>query len=364
MAEAKSRERTVHLKKLNELKTLLPWYVVEYIDVKKKNKMSPSTLSQYSRDFIRFLKWLIEQKITEATSIKDIPHQVLGNLRKDDVETYIESLEVDRELSEETINRNISSLKSLFKYLSTQTEDQDGECYFYRNVLAKVNLIRNTNDDSQKAALVAAKIFQGNTDKEFMRYLIEDYPLKLSKQGLSHYKRNCERDLAMISLFLGSGVRVSELVQLTLDDINFQNNTLKVLRKGNNKSVIKATKSSLDDVKQYLKVRKDRYRVPDSQKYVFVTNYRKECAPLSVRAVQHIVGKYTKSFAMKMSPHKFRHTFATKFYLVNKDQVSLMRQLGHNSIQTTTIYTNMDMTEMEKQMDALDEYEADDELDK
>ncbi|WP_100401100.1 tyrosine-type recombinase/integrase [Bacillus sp. FJAT-44742] len=74
--------------------------------------------------------------------------------------------------------------------------------------------------------------------------------------------------------------------------------------------------------------------------------------------MQHIVGKYTQQFVMKMSPHKFRHTFATKHWLANKDQISLMRQLGHNSIQTTTIYTNMDMRDMEKRMEAMDEYEA------
>lgn len=357
-AQPINREKTVQLRKLNKLKKEVPWYVEEYLDVKRGNRMSPSTLSQYARDFISFFTWLKKQQITDADAIHLIPYEDLGKLRKSEAQAYIDSLQADRGLSDTTTNRNISSLKSLFKYLSTQTEDEEGECYFYRNVFAKIDLLRDTSDDTDKAAQVATKIFQGNTDKEFLRFLVEEYPLELSTQALAHYKRNYPRDLAIISLFLGSGIRVSELVQLTIDDINFQNNTLNVLRKGNKKSVILATKSSLDDVKEYLKIRQDRYRVPKSQKHVFVTNYRKECTPLSVRAVQHIVGKYTQNFITKMSPHKFRHTFATKHWLVNHDQISLMRQLGHNSIQTTTIYTNMDMSDLEKQMDALDEYEV------
>ncbi|WP_054637414.1 tyrosine recombinase XerS [Thalassobacillus sp. C254] len=352
-----SRETTVHLRKLQDLKQHLPWYVVEYLEVKQRKRMSPSTLSQYARDYISFFTWIVKQEISPEKTPSSVPVEVLADLRKTDAEAYVASLQADRGLSDDTVNRNISSLKSLFKYLTTQTEDAQGESYFYRNVFAKIELIRNTEDDSQKAAHVASQIFQGNTDKEFLQFMVEEYPTTLSSRALAHYKRNITRDVAIVSLFLGSGVRVSELVQLTLDDINFKQQTLTVLRKGNKKSVILATKSSLEDVKEYLKVRKE-LNIPDSQKHVFVSKYGKTWSPLSVRSVQHIVGKYTQQFVMKMSPHKFRHTFATKHWLANKDQISLMRQLGHNSIQTTTIYTNMDMRDMEKQMEAMDEYEA------
>ncbi|MGJ9384391.1 tyrosine recombinase XerS [Salipaludibacillus sp. CF4.18] len=357
MADRFNREKSIHLKKVNELKKEFPWYITEYIEAKKKHRMSPTTLAQYSRDYINFLKWLIEQDITHQRKLSDVPIESFGELRKSDAESYIDFLHIDRELSDVTVNRNISSLKSLFKYLSTQTEDADGECYFYRNVFAKIDLIRSEEDHSQKAATIASKIFQGNTDKEFLQHMVEEYPRQLSHRALAHHQRNIERDLAIVSLFLGSGIRVSELVQITLDDINFRQNSLNVLRKGNKKSVIMATKTSLDDVREFLKVRKEKYIALDNQKYVFVTKYAGKCNPLSIRSIQHIVGKYTETFILKrMSPHKFRHSFATKHWLANKDQVSLMRQLGHNSMETTTIYTNIDITDLEKQMDKMDEY--------
>ncbi|WP_051314595.1 tyrosine recombinase XerS [Alteribacter aurantiacus] len=359
MAENLSREKHTQLKKLMELKSTLPWYVEEYLDVKRRRRMSPSTLTQYARDYIRFFDWMSKQQESPSKEMKHLPYSILSSMRKTDAEAYLDFLEIDRGLSDETINRNISSLKSLFKYLTTQTEDEEGECYFYRNVFAKVNLLRPEKDDSQKAEQVATQIFQGNTDKEFLRFLMEEYPLTLSGRSLAHYKNHIIRDFAMISLFLGSGIRVSELVQLTVDDVFVNQNKLAVQRKGNKKSVVLATKSSMDDLHTYLKIRKERYNVPDNQKHVFVSNYAKSCNPLSIRAVQHIVGKYTASFISKMSPHKFRHTFATKYWLSNKDQISLMRQLGHNSVQTTTIYTNLDTRDLEKQMDAIDEYKED-----
>lgn len=355
LAKNISREKQRHLTKLFEMKSTLPWYVEEYLDVKRRARMAPSTLVGYAHNYVHFFQWLIDQQ-NEKMEIKNIPLSLLENLRKSDVEMFLDYLQVDRGLSDSAINRYIASLRSLFSYLTTETEDEDGECYFYRNVMGKIKAIRIKEDDASKADTVANQIFQGNTDKEFLRFLVEDYPEMLTKRAKTEYLKHQLRDVAIISLFLGSGIRVSELVQLTIDDINFPNRTLSVLRKGNKKSVILATRSSLDDVQEYLKIRKERYNVPDNENHLFVTFYNKQCRPLSVRRVQTIVSKYTQAFLMKMSPHKLRHTFATKHWLANNDQIALMRQLGHNSIQTTTIYTNINMEDRLEQMDRLDEY--------
>jgi len=359
MAEKLSREKTIHLKKLQQLQKELPWYVQEYFDVKRQARMSPTTLSQYARDFLSFFKWLKAQGISDK-DISLTPIEALSELRKSDAKAYVDYLEIDRQLSLVTINRNISSLKSLFYYLSNETEDDEGECYFNRNVFAKIPLLRDTTDHSQKANQVANMIFQGNTDKDFLEYIVTEYPKQLKGRPLALYKRHAERDVAIISLLLGTGMRVSELVHLTIDDIHFDKQTVSVHRKGDKKSVIIASESSLEDVKAYLEVRRSRYKVPAGQKHLFLSYYGKEWRPLSIRAVQHLVAKYTQPFVMKMSPHKFRHTFATKHWLANKDQISLMEQLGHNSMETTTIYTNMTLEDKKEQMKRMESYKNQD----
>lgn len=356
-----TREKSIHLTKLNELKIKLPWYVVEYLDHELDQRKSPSTLLGYAHDFIRFFEWLIQEQITNQGSIQDIPHEVLEKLRKNDAKTYFTYLEHVKGYSDNTLNRNLSSLKSLLKYLTTQTENEDGECYFDRNVMAKIPMITDKNDISNRADEIAAQIFQNNDDRVFLEFVATQYEQMIENtKAYSYFKRDYERDIAILSLFLGSGIRVSELVHLKIDDIDPHDRKMRVLRKGNKKSTIMLTQTALGDVNEYIKVRTERYRVPDHEKSLFVTYYGKKCSPLSIRSVQNIVMKYTKAFLKKMSPHKLRHTFATKHWVVNQDPILLMKQLGHNDINTTTLYTNMNMDQAQKAIDKLDEYRDDD----
>lgn len=352
-----SREKSVHLTKLHELKQELPWYVLEYVENELDNRKSPSTLLGYARDYHRFFTWLLEQNITEITKITDIPYDVLANLRKSDVKSYFTYLEHVKGYTDKTLNRNISSLKSLFKYLSTQTENSDGECYFYRNVMAKIPMIIDKNDRSNRADEIAAQIFQQNDDRAFLGFVATQYKEMIKNtRAATYFKRDFERDLAILSLFLGSGIRVSELVHLKTSDIDVHDRKMRVLRKGNKKSTIMLTQTALNDVLEYIDIRQQRYHVPDKEQTLFVTYYGGKCSPLSVRTVQSIVMKYTKAFLKKMSPHKLRHTFATKHWIANQDPILLMKQLGHNDINTTTLYTNMHMDKAQEAIDKMDEY--------
>lgn len=103
-------------------------------------------------------------------------------------------------------------------------------------------------------------------------------------------------------------------------------------RKGNKRSSILATRSCLDDVQEYFKVRQNKYNCPQDEDLLFITNYQGKYTQLTVRSIQRLVDKYTSTFVEKRSPHKLRHTYATNHYKENKDLVLLRDQLSHTSV--------------------------------
>ncbi|WP_236694045.1 tyrosine-type recombinase/integrase [Sporosarcina globispora] len=102
------------------------------------------------------------------------------------------------------------------------------------------------------------------------------------------------------------------MTNLRIKDIDFGAKEISVLRKGGKIDTVSITPSSLEDLNSYLTVRKKIYKASDGDnEYLFIKNYRGNPEPLSNRAVEDIVYKYTKSFDKRMSPHKLRHTYAT-----------------------------------------------------
>ncbi|MFD3219199.1 tyrosine-type recombinase/integrase [Bacillus sp. BR_7a] len=125
-------------------------------------------------------------------------------------------------------------------------------------------------------------------------------------------------------------------------------------RKGNKRSSILATRSCLDNVKEYIRVSPSKYNCPQDEELLFVTNYKGKYTQLTVIAIQNLCDKYLSAFNEKRSPHKLRHTYATNHYKENKDLVLLRDQLGHTSVEITSIYTNINN---EKKREAVDRLE-------
>ncbi|YCI78791.1 tyrosine-type recombinase/integrase [Bacillus sp. R1-10] len=116
------------------------------------------------------------------------------------------------------------------------------------------------------------------------------------------------------SLFLGSGIRVNELSNLRLRDLDFEEKQIHVVRKDGKKDVVAVSPPSMQDIKDYLAVRTEHYRGSnDDTDYVFLTRVNDGATPLSNRAIEALVKKYTKAFKINksMSPHKLRHTYGT-----------------------------------------------------
>ena len=370
---ASPRETLLHEKRLETHLIEMPEYVIEYVRSKKRAKYSASTLLGYVHEYTKFFKWLQHEGISGVDHIRDTPLSVLEQLTKKNAEFYKEYLEeeiisvendVKKKRSENAVSRNINAIKSLFNYITTESENEEtGECYFYRNVFSKVKIHKRDEDSTNRRAKKISSIILNDQEiNEFLKYLKNGYEYSLTSRQKSSFLRDKERDIAIISMMLGSGVRVSEVASITLKDINFQKRQIDIIRKGGKADTVEVLSSSLDDLKDYLRIREVRYPGSKDTSYVFVSKYAGTAKPISVRAIQDFVTKYTLAFnsqeefssGQALSPHKFRHTFASEWIKNGGNLILLRDQLGHNSIETTEKYTNLSSLESKKVMNDIE----------
>ena len=135
------------LEKIDELKEIMPWYVLDYYQSKLSVPYSFTTLYEYLKEYRRFFEWLLDSGVSDVTKIADVELTTLEHLSKKDMESFIlylrerpslNTYSTKQGVSQTTINRTLSALSSLFKYLTEEVEDENGEPYFYRNVMKKI----------------------------------------------------------------------------------------------------------------------------------------------------------------------------------------------------------------------------------
>ncbi|MGC8230083.1 tyrosine recombinase XerS [Pseudobacillus badius] len=350
---ATSRQHQIHEQRLHKMVKTMPFYVEEFIDDKLDHR-SPSTLLNYLHDYKLFFEWLIAEGIVDCREIKDIPLSALETLRLESAQSffkYIQRREIPvgktetKKPEKVSINRKISALRSLFHYLTAQTENEDGEPYFYRNVMQKVEIHKVKETLGARANKISAKILHDDDDLLLVEYIKQQYIHEMPENSRqrTYFLRDQERDVSILSLFLGSGIRVNELVNLRIKDLDFRENLIHVVRKGGKKDTVAVVPGAMEDLKGYMRIRNERYHADDDDNgFVFLAKRQGKGEPLSVRAVQLLVKKYTKAFTKNKSlaPHKLRHTYATKLMEETNDIHLLMRQLGHTSTTTAALYSN------------------------
>jgi integrase len=288
--------------------------------------------------------------LTESSRIRDIPLDDLERLHVDSIDHYRLFLSSRKEQanSRTTISRKMSSLRSLFHYLSQIAEDDNFYPLLKRNVMAKIS-IKRTHKPKDSAAKLAGKLLQDREIAEFIDYIKSGYAEDIAdnKQAMRAYELNRIRDACIVSLILNSGLRVSEVVNLNVDDLDLKKKLVHVFRKGQNdfsfKTPVYFRQDAVPDLRQYLQQREIRYRAPKREKALFLAlaNGKKEGSRMTKRAIQEMVVKYAKKFGKPyLSVHKLRHSFATDYYLRN-DLYRTQEQLGHASPETTQIYAHL-----------------------
>lgn len=327
----------------------MPWYVEKFINYKLPD-LSPSSLLEYVRDYDTFFSWLLAEGLAEAESIRQIPIEALEKLHMESIDNFRMFLLTRKENANTrtTISRKLSSLRSLFHYLSQIAEDENFYPLLKRNVMAKVE-IKRTQKPKDTAAKLEGKLLQESEISEFLDYVQRGYEQDVAsnKQALYSYQRNRVRDTCIVSLILNSGLRVSEVYNLNVDDIDLKKRLTHVYRKGKNDDTFKTPvyfrQEAIEDLTHYLELRTSQYKAPKREKALFlaVANGKKEGERMTKRAIQEMVIKYAKRFGKPyLSVHKLRHSFATDYYLQN-DLYKTQEQLGHASPETTQIYAHL-----------------------
>ena len=219
--------------------------------------------------------------------------------------------------------RKISTVRTFFKYMYNHDR-------INQNVSAKLTMPKNHDKDIIRLE-----------KKEVERIL----DAAETGAGMTEHQRKVQRntharDFAIVSLLLGTGIRVSECVGLNLSDIDFETNAFTVTRKGGNQAILYFGDEVADALKTYIDTERksliDRCEKlnPGDTDAVFLSL---QVSRLSVRAIQNIVKKYAQTAAplKKISPHKLRSTFGTNLYRATGDIYLVADVLGHRDVNTT-----------------------------
>lgn len=298
----------------------LPDYCFEYF-VGIENNTSPLTRLNYSMDLNIFFDYLSKRKFRKP--IKDITIDDLNTLKAFDIEAYLSYLTYymydgeEHKNSENGKARKLASVRSFFKYMFNRER-------LTSNVASKVKtpkihekeIIRLENDEVSKILDVAEN----------------PYPLTRSQQLFNRHTR--VRDTALLSLFLGTGIRISECVGINIEDIDFKNNAFKITRKGGNQVVLYFSEEVADALREYYEERKANTKVNPKETAFFLSLQNKR---ITVRAVELLVKKYSQAVnpLKRITPHKLRSTYGTNLYRETGDIYVVADVLGHRDVNTT-----------------------------
>lgn len=293
---------------------------------------SPNTVKEYNYDLAHFLKFIMhhfglsDEENIKNIDIHDMQIDVLKKITLDDIHSFLFYLTDTYHSKSATRARKAASIRVFFQYLTQKASPE---------IRLEVNPAQG---------LETPKI-----DKRLPKYLSLEQSQRLLEVAKSDSDENKERDFAMITLFLNCGMRLSELVGINIKDINFSDNKLNVIGKGNKERTIYLNKPCIDAIKEYLAVRPHEGVKYNSKDALFLSK-RKE--RISNRMVQEIVKRELGRAGLDMnkySVHKLRHTAATLMYQYGKVDIrALQVLLGHESISTTEIYTHVDDSQVKE----------------
>lgn len=283
---------------------------------------SPNSVKEYNYDLAIFLKYMkMHFKLTEETDFKqiridDFTIDMIKKITLKDIHSFVSYLAINHKSKAATRARKISTIRIFFKYLTTKAN------------LIEINPAQNLETPKQ--------------DKRMPQYLTLEDSQKLLAITSSEENRNKERDYAMITLFLNCGMRLSELVDIDIKDIHFDECSMTVIGKGNKERTIYLNKACMYAIEQYLAVRPKEGVNFKSKDALFLSERRER---ISRRTVQYIVKEELEKAGLdtsKYSTHKLRHTAATLMYQYGEVDIRALQELlGHASISTTEIYTHV-----------------------
>ena len=312
--------------RIRELLTTLPGFCKEYFRALEPRTSARTRLS-YGYDIRLFLQFLIDSNPVFKTYVtKDFTLEDLERLESVDIEEFLEYLKLYKSSDGKThtndewgIHRKLSALRSFYSY-------------FNRRKLIKTNptLLVDMPKIHEK------EIIRLDYD-EVARLLdlVEHGGDNLSGIKKTYYEKNKWRNLAIFTLLLGTGIRVSECVGLDVTDIDFRNNRIKIVRKGGKEDFVYFGTEVEDALRDYIEMsRAGITPLNGHENALFLSIQRRR---MTVRAIENLVSEYAKQITTlkHITPHKLRSTYGTTLYRETGDIYLVAEVLGHNDVNTT-----------------------------
>ena len=254
----------------------------------------------------------------------DISLDILDKIKPVDIEEYLEYLKVYQSEDglktngERALKRKMVALRGFY-------------AYFFKREMIKTN--PTVLVDMPKIHDKAIVRLDSDETASLLDY-IEHAGDSLSGQKKAYWEKTKLRDLALVTLLLGTGIRVSECVGLDIGDVDFKNNGIKVVRKGGNEMVVYFGDEVEKALRDYLEERLGITPVAGNENALFLSTQRKR---IGVQAVENLVKKYAREITTtkKITPHKLRSTYGTSLYQETNDIYLVADVLGHKDVNTT-----------------------------
>ena len=311
--------------KLRGVLHTLPEFAKDYFRSIEPTSSAKTRIS-YAYDIRVFFQFLLNENPTfKNYTMKDFRVSDLDRITPLDIEEYQEYLKVYQSTTERQVTntekglaRKMSSLRSFYAY------------YYKREMIEKnPALLVNMPKLHEKA------IIRMDADEvaKLLDY-VENCGSTLTGQSKVYYEKTKDRDIAILTLLLGTGIRVSECVGLDLTDIDFNNNGITVTRKGGNQSVVYFGDEVEKALRNYLEnTRKAITPQAGYENALFLSTQKRR---MSVQAIENMVKKYASQITTKkITPHKLRSTYGTALYRETSDIYLVADVLGHKDVNTT-----------------------------
>lgn len=312
--------------RLREVLKTLPSFVKDYFRAIEPSTSSKTRIS-YAYDLRVFFYFLIENNpqfhsyTTNQFSVQD-----LERVDSMDIEEYLDYLKVYKSSDDKQITNTERGLARKFSAL----------CSLYRYLYKHKLITQNPTVFVDKPKIHDKAIIRLDID-EVVRLLdyVEECGSQLTGQKKVYYEKTRTRDLAILTLLLGTGIRVSECVGLDINDIDFKNNGITVTRKGGNQMVVYFGEEVEKALRNYLETtRKAVSPQEGNENALFLSTQKKR---MGVQAVENMVKKYARQVTpnKKITPHKLRSTYGTSLYKETGDIYLVADVLGHKDVNTT-----------------------------
>lgn len=279
------------------------------------------------------------------------------NKFEEDIDEFLSYLKIDKKYSINTINAYKNDLEKYYRFMQSKNKNID-------NITKKEieGYLKYLNEEKLSMSTISHNI---STIRSFYKFLAIDKNLKnspielielpklkkripkvLSEEDINKLltiKCNNNFDIrnkAMLELMYSTGVRVSELVNLTIYDIDLTEDIIKVFGKGSKERIVPLGDMALESLKDYLKIRKEMLK-KESTDYLFLNNHGKKLTRQGFfKIIKNIARE--KGIKTEFSPHTLRHSFASHLLKYGADLRSIQELLGHSDLSTTQIYTHIE----------------------